>query len=79
MATEEGEALINSLLDRVVKVMMSGPDSENKGEIKISKGMMKLAGGMTIERIAGMAGDKVTPDVLFEVNEMLNKIQKPAK
>ena len=77
MATEEGEALISSLMDRVVKTMMSGPDSESKGEVKISKGMMKLAGGMTIERIAGMAGDKVTPDVLFEVNEMLNKIKKP--
>ena len=77
MATEEGEALISSLMDRVVKTMMSGPDGESKGEVKISKGMMKLAGGMTIERIAGMAGDKVTPDVLFEVNEMLNKIKKP--
>ena len=77
MATEEGEALISSLMDRVVKTMMSGPDSESKGEVKISKGMMKLAGSMTIERIAGMAGDKVTPDVLFEVNEMLNKIKKP--
>ena len=77
MATEEGEALISNLMDRVVKTMMSGPDSESKGEVKISKGMMKLAGGMTIERIAGMAGDKVTPDVLFEVNEMLNKIKKP--
>ncbi|MBR2056058.1 MAG: DUF4982 domain-containing protein, partial [Clostridia bacterium] len=77
MATEEGEALISSLMDRVVKTMMSGPDSQSKGEVKISKGMMKLAGGMTIERIAGMAGDKVTPDVLFEVNEMLNKIKKP--
>jgi hypothetical protein len=64
-------------MDRVVKTMMSGPDSESKGEVKISKGMMKLAGGMTIERIAGMAGDKVTADVLFEVNEMLNKIKKP--
>ena len=77
MATEEGEALISSLMDRVVKTMMAGPDSQSKGEVKISKGMMKLAGGMTIERIAGMAGDKVTPDVLFEVNEMLNKIKKP--
>ena len=77
MATEEGEALISSLMDRVVKTMMSGPDGQSKGEVKISKGMMKLAGGMTIERIAGMAGDKVTPDVLFEVNEMLNKIKKP--
>ena len=79
MATEEGEALINSLIDRVVKMMMSGPDSQSKGEVKISKGMMKLASSMTIERIAGLAGDKVTADMLFEVNEMLNKIKKPQK
>jgi beta-galactosidase len=79
MATEEGMDLINSLIDRVVKVMMAGPEGEQKGEVKISKGMMKLVGGMTIERIAGMAGDKLTPDMLYEVNEMLNKIQKPAK
>ena len=79
MATEEGEALINSLIDRVVKIMMSGPDSQSKGEVKISKGMMKLASSMTIERIAGLAGDKVTADMLFEVNEMLNKIKKPQK
>ena len=77
MATEEGEALINSLMDRVVKMMMSGPDSQSKGEVKISKGMMKLASSMTIERIAGLAGDKVTADMLFEVNERLNKIKKP--
>ena len=79
MATEEGEALINSLMDRVVKMMMSGPDSQSKGEVKISKGMMKLASSMTIERIAGLAGDKVTADMLFEVNERLNKIKKPQK
>lgn len=79
MATEEGEALINSLMDRVIKMMMSGPDGEAKGEVKISKGMMKLASSMTIERIAGLAGDKVTADMLFEVNEMLNKIKKLQK
>ncbi len=41
--------------------------------------MMKLASSMTIERIAGLAGDKVTADMLFEVNERLNKIKKPQK
>lgn len=78
MATEEGLELINKLMDRVVKEMMSGPDGQG-GEVKISKGMMKLAGGMTIERIAGMAGDRLTPEMLYEVNEMLNKIKKPSK
>lgn len=78
MATEEGLELINKLMDRVVKEMMSGPDGQG-GEVKISKGMIKLVGGMTIERIAGMAGDKLTPEMLYEVNEMLNKIKKPSK
>lgn len=79
MKTEEGEALVNQLIDRVVQAMMASPDGEKKGEVKISKGMIKLVSGMTIERIAGMAGDKVTSDMLFEVNEMLNKIAKPTK
>lgn len=79
MKTEEGEALVNSLIDKVVKMMTASADGEKKGEVKISKGMIKLVSGMTIERIAGMAGDKVTPELLFEVNEMLNKIEKPAK
>ena len=79
MATEEGNALVMSLIDRVIKMMMSGPDAKEGGEIKFNKNMLKLVGGMTIERIAGMAGDKVTTDMLFEVNEMLNKIKKPIK
>ncbi len=79
MATEEGNALITNLMDRVVKTMMAGPDGEQSGEVKIPKNMLKLVGGMTIERIAGMAGDKLTPEMLYEVNCMLNKIEKPAK
>lgn len=59
-----------------MKSIMAGSDGEKSEEIKIPKGMLKLVGGMTIERIAGMAGDKVTPEILFEVNEMLNKIKK---
>ncbi len=78
MKTEEGEKLINELIDRVVKIMTSSADGEG-GDFKVSKGMIKLVSGMTIERIAGMAGDKVTPELLFEVNEMLNKIEKPKK
>lgn len=78
MKTEDGEKLINELIDRVVKIMTASADGEG-GEFKVSKGMIKLVSGMTIERIAGMAGDKVTPDLLFEVNEMLNKIEKPKK
>ncbi len=79
MKTQEGEALVNQLIDRVISMMTASQDGEKKSEVKISKSMIKLVSGMTIERIAGMAGDKVTPDLLFEVNEMLNKIEKPAK
>ena len=76
-ATEEGAILINHLIDTVVKSVLAGPDGEKSKGFKVPKGMLKLVGGMTIERIAGMVGDKVSPEILFEVNEMLNKIKKP--
>lgn len=79
MATPEGAELIDKLMERVVKEMMSGGDGKSGGEIKISKGMLKMVGGMTIERIAGMIGDKVSAEMIYEVNEMLNKIAKPGK
>ncbi len=77
MKTEEGEKLVNSLIEQVVAYMNSHGDGEGKGDFKISKGMIKLVGGMTIERIAGMAGDKVPAEMIFKVNEMLNQIKKP--
>ncbi len=76
MATEEGNALVHQMIDTMVSTMMSSGDGK---PIKISEGMFKLVGGMTIERIAGMAGEKLTPDVLYAVNEQLNKIKKPTK
>ena len=64
-------------METVVKSVLAGPDGEKSKGFKVPKGMLKLVGGMTIERIAGMVGDKVSPEILFEVNEMLNKIKKP--
>lgn len=61
------------LVDRAVAEMKA------RGEelpFQISKNVFKLASSMTIERIAGMAGGKITPEILFHVNEELNKIPK---
>lgn len=73
MANPDGEALIMRLVDRAVAEMKA------RGEelpFQISKNVFKLASSMTIERIAGMAGGKITPEILFHVNEELNKIPK---
>ena len=73
MANPEGEALIMRLIDRAVAEMKA------RGEelpFQPSKSLFRLAGSMTIERIAGMAGGKITPEILYHVNEELNKIPK---
>ena len=76
MATEEGDKLVRSLANKVVEEMSKSGDGS---PVKLSDNLFKLAGSMSIERIAGMAGDKVTPEILYQVNEMLNKIPKPKK
>lgn len=73
MANPDGEALIMRLIDRAVAEMKA------RGEelpFQPTKGLFKLASSMTIERIAGMAGGKITPEILYYVNEELNKIPK---
>ncbi len=76
MAIPEGNELFNNLIDTMVKGMMSDPNN-SQGKVEIPKSMLKLAGGMSIEKIAKMTGDKLTPEMLFEINEKLNKIKKP--
>lgn len=76
MATEEGDELVRSLANKVVEEMSKSGDGS---PVKLSDNLFKLAGSMSIERIAGMAGDKITPEILYQVNEMLNKIPKPKK
>ena len=44
--------------------------------IKVTRQTFKLFGNMTIERLAGMVGDKLPVEVLQYVNEELNKIDK---
>lgn len=73
MATEEGHAFVTRMIDTVISKMMS---KEGEGQVKLSPSMLKLVGGMTIERIAAMAGDKISTEMLFEANEALNKIKK---
>ena len=46
---------------------------------KFLKGARKLVGGMTIERVAAFAGEKISKEMLYHVNEELNKIDKPTK
>lgn len=73
MANPEGEKLILSLVDRAVEEMRA---QGKEMPITINKTMYKLAGGMSIERIAGMANGMITQELLYYVNEELNKISK---
>lgn len=75
-ATEEGKKLLLELIAGAMKTMSA--DGERDPE-KFLKGVRKLIGGMTIERIANFAGDKISPEMLYHVNEELNKIDKPEK
>ena len=54
------------------------PNGDHDPE-KFLKGTRKLIGGMTIERIANFAGDKISMEMLYFVNTELNKIDKPEK
>ncbi len=76
MANEEGERFVMSLIDRVIAIMTAGAPEGEKGGMKINKGLIRLVSGMPIERIASMAGDKVTTEMLYEINVELNKIKK---
>lgn len=73
MANPEGEALVTRLVNRAVEEMKA---QGKEMPFQVSKGLFKLAGGMTIERIAGMASGMISTEMLFYVNEELNKISK---
>lgn len=73
MANPEGEQLVFSMVE------MAKQELAKKGQelpIKITKQTFKLFGNMTIERLAGMAGDKLPIEVLKQVNDELNKIDR---
>ena len=73
-ATEEGKKLLLEMIGEALKMMSA--DGEHDPE-KFLKGARKLIGGMSIERIANFAGDKIPMEMLYHVNEELNKIDKP--
>ena len=75
-ATEEGKRVLNELVKEALTLM--NPNGENDPE-KFLKSSRKLIGGMSIERIANFAGDKMPQELLYHVSEELNKIDKPEK
>lgn len=68
VATPEGKALFDAMMAKA---------TESMGDFKIDDGMMKMAGSFSIQRIAGLAGDKMPKEMLIEINKQLNKIKKP--
>lgn len=72
IATEEGEALIMSLAEKAVAEMKA---RGRELPFKLSKGLLRLVSGMTVESIAAKAGG-VPAEYLYNVNKELNKIEK---
>lgn len=67
MNVPQGEAFINEVIDIISSSM----------NMSISKGMMNMAKGFTVEGLFGMAGDRIPTDVILLVNKTLNGIAKP--
>lgn len=67
MKTPEGEEFIDSMIDKITSEM----------NMSISKGMMNMAKGFTVNKIFEMAGSRVPDSVKPWVNEELQKIKKP--
>lgn len=72
IATEEGEALIMRLAEKAVEEMKA---RGRELPFKLSKGLLRLVSGMTVESIAAKAGG-VPAEYLYNVNKELNKIEK---
>lgn len=66
-----------ALVGQVMQGMASG-DSAMGSQFKTSDAMLKMAMAFTIERIALMLGDKIPREMLYALNEKLNKIRKEA-
>ncbi len=67
MKTPEGDAFIGSMIEKVSEAM----------SMNVSKGMMNMAKGFTIQKIFDMAGGQLPDGVKVWVNEELQKIAKP--
>ena len=94
MSTLRGKLVLMAFIAKVFKSSKKGKPAKKgkKGEVKaagfelkMNDGIMKMLGGFSIARIAGMlgmAGDMaptVTKEDLLAVNAKLNKVKKPRK
>ncbi len=66
MKVPEGEAFINGMIEKITAEM----------GMNISKGMMNMAKGFTVEKVFDMAGSRVPAKAKPWVNSKLNKIKK---
>lgn len=66
MKNPEGEKFINSMIEKITSEM----------NMNISKGMMNMAKGFTVEKVFDMAGSRVPSKAKLWVNSELNKIKK---
>ena len=70
MKTQAGKKLMEAVLSNAMSQMAgSGLQFDDK--------MMKMVGGFTIERVTKMAGKRIDPAMIVELNRALNKIPKP--
>ncbi len=66
MKTEEGDKFIGEMVEMVGKEM----------NMNVSKGMMSMAKGFTVEKVFDMAGSHFSPSVKIWVNDRLQAIEK---
>lgn len=67
MKTPEGDAFIASMIDKVSEAM----------SMNVSKGMLNMAKGFTVQKVLDMAGGQLPAGVKVWVNNELQKIAKP--
>lgn len=66
MKNPDGEAFINSMVEKITSEL----------HMNISKGMMNMAKGFTVEKVFDMGGSRIPPEAKIWVNQQLNKIKK---
>ena len=71
MAHPEGKVFMEAMMEK----MMSQMGGEVSG-FKVTPGMMKMMQSFTLERIGKMAGDKIKPEMIAQMNVELQKIKK---
>ncbi|MEG2116360.1 MAG: glycoside hydrolase family 2 TIM barrel-domain containing protein, partial [Clostridia bacterium] len=71
MKNPKGAEIMHNLIEEVGKSFGGGKES-----MELPKGMMKMMGSFTFERLAKMAGEKFSQEKLYEINCILNTIKK---